>query len=238
VLDVSLLGKARQSGLIEVGVHDLRDFTHDRHRTVDDTPYGGGAGMVMRPEPWGEALDAVLPDDAVLIVPSPAGERFTQAAARELALEPRIVFACGRYEGIDQRVLDLAYRIPGSVRMPDGLARKQILRQAFPDLLRPELLAQPKRGFWLPIRRWMIGPLRPLCEEALGHVKSIETFRPEAIDEVWDRFCLHPDSQVWSSAFMLCVLGCYMRQIRSIVPKATQSSAPTIDLAPMPVHTR
>lgn len=108
VLDVSLLGKARQSGLIEVGVHDLRDFTHDRHRTVDDTPYGGGAGMVMRPEPWGEALDAVLPDDAVLIVPSPAGERFTQAAARELALEPRIVFACGRYEGIDQRVIDHA----------------------------------------------------------------------------------------------------------------------------------
>ena len=139
---------------------------------------------------------------------------------------------------LDQRVLDLAYRIPGSVRMPDGLARKQILRQAFPDLLRPELLAQPKRGFWLPIRRWMIGPLRPMCEEALGHVKSIETFRPEAIDDVWNRFCLHPDSQVWSSAFMLCVLGCYMRQIRSIVPKATQSSSQTIDLAPMPVHTR
>ena len=108
VLDVSLLGKAREKGLIEVGVHDLRDFTHDRHRTVDDTPYGGGAGMVMRPEPWGEALDAVLADDAVLIVPSPAGERFTQAIARELADEPRLVFACGRYEGIDQRVIDHA----------------------------------------------------------------------------------------------------------------------------------
>lgn len=108
VLDVSLLGKAREKGLIEVEVHDLRDFTHDRHRTVDDTPYGGGAGMVMRPEPWGEALDAVLPDDAVLIVPSPAGERFTQAIARELADEPRLVFACGRYEGIDQRVIDHA----------------------------------------------------------------------------------------------------------------------------------
>ena len=108
VLDVSLLGKAREKGLIEVEVHDLRDFTHDRHRTVDDTPYGGGAGMVMRPEPWGEALDSVLPDDAVLIVPSPAGERFTQAIARELADEPRLVFACGRYEGIDQRVIDHA----------------------------------------------------------------------------------------------------------------------------------
>ncbi len=108
VLDVSLLGKAREKGLIDVGVHDLRDFTHDRHRTVDDTPYGGGAGMVMRPEPWGEALDAVLTDDAVLIVPSPAGERFTQAIARELADETRLVFACGRYEGIDQRVIDHA----------------------------------------------------------------------------------------------------------------------------------
>jgi tRNA (guanine37-N1)-methyltransferase len=114
VLDISLLGRARQSGLIELGVHDLRDFTHDRHRTVDDTPYGGGAGMVMRPEPWGEALDSVIDEDApgpdgtgtVLIVPSPAGQPFTQAIARELADAPHLVFACGRYEGIDQRVID------------------------------------------------------------------------------------------------------------------------------------
>jgi tRNA (guanine37-N1)-methyltransferase len=106
---LSLLGKARQSGLIDVVAHDLRDFTHDRHRTVDDTPYGGGAGMVMKPEPWGEALDAIVGDgasDAVLIVPSPAGEPFTQAIARELAAEQHLVFACGRYEGIDQRVVD------------------------------------------------------------------------------------------------------------------------------------
>lgn len=108
VLDVSLLGKARQSGLIEVGIHNLRDFTHDRHRTVDDTPYGGGAGMVMRPEPWGDALDAVVGETSVVIFPSPAGEQFTQATARELAREPRLVFACGRYEGIDQRVIDFA----------------------------------------------------------------------------------------------------------------------------------
>ena len=106
VLDVSLLGKARQSGLIEVDVHNLRDFTHDRHRTVDDTPYGGGAGMVMRPEPWGEALDSVTNETSVVIFPSPAGEVFTQATARELALEPGLVFGCGRYEGIDQRVID------------------------------------------------------------------------------------------------------------------------------------
>jgi tRNA (guanine37-N1)-methyltransferase len=109
VLDISLLGKARQSGIIELGVHDLRDHTHDRHRTVDDTPYGGGAGMVMKPEPWGEALDAVLgdgADDPVVIFPSPAGEVFTQATARELAAERHLVFGCGRYEGIDQRVFD------------------------------------------------------------------------------------------------------------------------------------
>jgi len=109
VLDLSLLGKARASGLIDVTAHDLRDFTHDRHRTVDDTPYGGGAGMVMKPEPWGEALDAIVGDgtsDALLVVPSPAGEPFTQATARELASEAHLVFACGRYEGIDQRVVD------------------------------------------------------------------------------------------------------------------------------------
>ncbi|MGH1548473.1 tRNA (guanosine(37)-N1)-methyltransferase TrmD [Leifsonia poae] len=108
VLDISLLGKARQSGLIELGVHDLRDFTHDRHRTVDDTPYGGGAGMVMKPEPWGEALDGILDggSDPVVIFPSPAGEVFTQATARELAQEQHLVFGCGRYEGIDQRVFD------------------------------------------------------------------------------------------------------------------------------------
>lgn len=114
VLDVSLLGKARRDGLLELGVHDLRSWTHDRHRTVDDTPFGGGAGMVMKPEPWGEALDALLGDapaaddadraDAVLIVPTPAGVPFTQALARELAHERHLLFACGRYEGIDARV--------------------------------------------------------------------------------------------------------------------------------------
>jgi tRNA (guanine37-N1)-methyltransferase len=123
VLDVSLLGRARESGLLELGVHDLRDFTHDRHRTVDDTPYGGGAGMVMKPEPWGEALDAVLdgsplPEeivagdrlegDPMIIFPSPAGELFTQATAHELASERHLVFGCGRYEGIDERVVEYA----------------------------------------------------------------------------------------------------------------------------------
>ena len=110
-LELSLVGKAIEAGLVEVGVHDLRTWTHDRHRTVDDTPYGGGAGMVMRPEPWGEALDALVPADAappVLVIPTPAGEPFTQAVADELAAAPRLLFACGRYEGIDARVAEYA----------------------------------------------------------------------------------------------------------------------------------
>ncbi len=157
-LDVSLLGKARRRGDVDVHVHDLRDWAHDRHRTVDDTPYGGGPGMVMKPEPWGEALDAVLrspssapaaeetpaagraeagpaeaasgeagPDaDATasarggvparsprLVVPTPSGRPFTQELAVEYAAEPWLVFACGRYEGIDARVIDDAReRIP------------------------------------------------------------------------------------------------------------------------------
>lgn len=134
-LDQSLIGRAIADGLLDLRVHDLRDWTHDRHRTVDDTPYGGGAGMVMRPEPWGEALDALLAsyrggdgparsgvdpltaqdpraDDPawhpVLVVPTPAGARFTQAMAGELASAPSLAFACGRYEGIDHRVVEWA----------------------------------------------------------------------------------------------------------------------------------
>jgi tRNA (guanine37-N1)-methyltransferase len=115
-LDLSLLGKARDKGLIQFQAHDLRNWTTDKHKTVDDTPYGGGAGMLMKPEPWGLALDEVLgvsPDtdaiaDATVIFTSPAGEVFNQELAYELAQEERIVFACGRYEGIDQRVVDYA----------------------------------------------------------------------------------------------------------------------------------
>ncbi len=111
-LGLSLPGKAQEGGLLDVRVHDLRDWAHDRHRTVDDTPYGGGAGMVMKPEPWGEALDAVVPPEGAaattLVVPTPAGVPFTQAVAAELAACEHLVFACGRYEGIDQRVVDEA----------------------------------------------------------------------------------------------------------------------------------
>ncbi len=125
VLEVSLLGRARDRGLLDVRVHDLRDWAHDRHRTVDDTPYGGGAGMVMKPEPWGAALDAIAvdtqpgegePDPPVFVFPSPAGELFTQATARELSVRTRLVIGCGRYEGIDERVFVHAATL-GQVRL-------------------------------------------------------------------------------------------------------------------------
>jgi tRNA (guanine37-N1)-methyltransferase len=109
-LDVSLLGKARQRGDVDVRLHDLRGWAHDRHRTVDDTPYGGGPGMVMKPEPWGEALDAIVPAPAQarLVVPTPSGRPFTQELAVAYAAEPWLLFACGRYEGIDARVIEEA----------------------------------------------------------------------------------------------------------------------------------
>ena len=113
-LDLSLVGKAREQGLLDIHVHDLRAHTHDRHRTVDDEPYGGGPGMVMRPEPWGEALDAVLPMhvDPLLVIPTPSGRPFTQSMAGQWAARPGLVIACGRYEGIDARVAeDYAQRI-------------------------------------------------------------------------------------------------------------------------------
>jgi tRNA (guanine37-N1)-methyltransferase len=107
-LQLSLAGKAQSSGLLEITARDLREFTRDKHRSVDDTPYGGGAGMVMMPEPWGEALDALATEEAVIIVPTPSGTPFTQRTAERLSTEGHLLFACGRYEGIDQRVVDHA----------------------------------------------------------------------------------------------------------------------------------
>jgi len=109
-LRAALLGKAIDKGLISVGVHDLRDWTQDVHKAVDDSPYGGGPGMVMKADIWGPALDDVCTDETRLIVPTPAGRPFTQAVAHEYANESHLVFACGRYEGIDQRVVDDAAR--------------------------------------------------------------------------------------------------------------------------------
>ena len=111
-LGQSLLGKAIERRQVQVRVHDLRQWTDDVHRSVDDSPYGGGPGMVMRPEPWGRALDSLAPADTgarpLLVVPTPTGERFSQAIAAELAAESWLLFACGRYEGIDARVLEHA----------------------------------------------------------------------------------------------------------------------------------
>jgi tRNA (guanine37-N1)-methyltransferase len=108
-LNVSLVGKARQRGQLDVRVHDLREWAHDRHNTVDDTPYGGGPGMVMKPEPWGEALDSVLASGEgkpLLVVPTPSGLPFTQELAVELSEQPWLVFTPARYEGIDRRVIE------------------------------------------------------------------------------------------------------------------------------------
>ncbi|WP_046014291.1 tRNA (guanosine(37)-N1)-methyltransferase TrmD [Microbacterium sp. SA39] len=120
-LTLSLLGKARDAGILDMHVHDLRDWTSDRHRTVDDTPYGGGAGMVMKPEPWGLALDELATASAsgespTIIFPSPAGEVFTQATARQLSSRDHLIFGCGRYEGIDERVFEYAADL-GGVRL-------------------------------------------------------------------------------------------------------------------------
>lgn len=107
-MKLSLIGRARELGLIKFEAFDLRDWTHDPHRTIDDSPYGGGPGMVMKPEPWGEAFDYLLPRDGepVVIFTTPAGIPFTQNLAQSLAAEQHIIFACGRYEGIDQRVVE------------------------------------------------------------------------------------------------------------------------------------
>ena len=106
----ALLGKAIERGLISLDVHDLRDWTHDVHRAVDDSPYGGGPGMVMKPQVWGAALDTVCPPEALLVVPTPAGRPFTQTVAESYATQSHLVFACGRYEGIDERVMADAAR--------------------------------------------------------------------------------------------------------------------------------
>ena len=103
-LKLSLIGKAIEDGLINLAVHDLRDYAHDKHKTVDDSPYGGGPGMVMKPEPWGEVLDELVNDETILIIPTPSGKPFSQKLAQEYSSAGHLVFACGRYEGIDARV--------------------------------------------------------------------------------------------------------------------------------------
>jgi tRNA (guanine37-N1)-methyltransferase len=147
----ALLGKAVEAGRLELAVHDLRGWAHDAHRSVDDSPYGGGPGMVMRPDVWGEALDEVLAmgGPARLVIPSPAGVPFTQDSAQRFARAPRLVFACGRYEGIDQRVADdAARRMPveevciGDYVLAGGEAAALVIIEAVVRLL-PGVLGNP-----------------------------------------------------------------------------------------------
>ena len=150
-LRVSLLGKAITDGVVELQVHDLRTWTTDRHRAVDDSPYGGGPGMVMKPDVWGRALDDVAAADScpTLIVPTPAGRRFTQAIADELSGAEHLVFACGRYEGIDQRVItDAASRMPvlelsiGDYVLAGGEVAAMVIIEAVTRLI-PGVLGNP-----------------------------------------------------------------------------------------------
>jgi tRNA (guanine37-N1)-methyltransferase len=145
----SLPGKAIESGIVDLRVHDLRRWTHDVHRSVDDSPYGGGPGMVMKAPVWGEALDEICSEQTLLVVPTPAGRLFSQATAQRWAGESHLVFACGRYEGIDQRVVDdAAKRIRveevsiGDYVLPGGESATLVMIEAVLRLL-PDVLGNP-----------------------------------------------------------------------------------------------
>ena len=145
----SLPGKAIESGLVQLEVHDLRKWTHDVHRSVDDAPYGGGPGMVMRAPVWGEALDEICSQKTLLVVPTPAGTTFTQETAQRWSSEEHLVFACGRYEGIDQRVIeDAARRMRveevsiGDYVLPGGESAALVIIEAVLRLF-PSVLGNP-----------------------------------------------------------------------------------------------
>jgi tRNA (guanine37-N1)-methyltransferase len=145
----SLPGKAIEAGVVQLDVHDLRRWTHDVHRSVDDAPYGGGPGMVMRAPVWGEALDEICSQETLLVVPTPAGTLFTQATAQRWSGEAHLVFACGRYEGIDQRVIEDAGRRMrveevsiGDYVLPGGESAALVIIEAVLRLL-PNVLGNP-----------------------------------------------------------------------------------------------
>ena len=145
----SLPGKAIDAGIVDLAVHDLRRWTHDVHRSVDDSPYGGGPGMVMKAAVWGEALDEICSDETLLIVPTPTGRLFSQADAQRWSTEKHLVFACGRYEGIDQRVVDDAGRRMrveevsiGDYVLPGGESAALVMIEAIVRLL-PDVLGNP-----------------------------------------------------------------------------------------------
>jgi len=145
----SLPGKAIDAGIVDLRVHDLRRWTHDVHRSVDDSPYGGGPGMVMKAPVWGEALDELCTPETLLVVPTPAGRLFTQEKAQSCCSESHLVFACGRYEGIDQRVMDDAARRMrvqevsiGDYVLPGGESAALVMIEAVVRLL-PDVLGNP-----------------------------------------------------------------------------------------------
>jgi tRNA (guanine37-N1)-methyltransferase len=145
----SLPGKAIEAGIVQLGVHDLRRWTHDVHRSVDDSPYGGGPGMVMKAPVWGQALDEICSAETLLVVPTPAGRLFTQDDAQRWTAERHVVFACGRYEGIDQRVIDDAARRMrveevsiGDYVLPGGESAALVMIEAVVRLL-PDVLGNP-----------------------------------------------------------------------------------------------
>ena len=145
----SLPGRAIDAGIIDLVVHELRRWTHDVHRSVDDSPYGGGPGMVMTAPVWGEALDEICSDETLLIVPTPAGRLFCQSDAQRWSTEKHLVFACGRYEGIDQRVVDDAGRRMrveevsiGDYVLPGGESATLVMIEAIVRLL-PDVLGNP-----------------------------------------------------------------------------------------------
>jgi tRNA (guanine37-N1)-methyltransferase len=146
----SLTGKAIESGIVDFAVHDLRRWTHDVHHSVDDAPYGGGPGMVMKAPVWGEALDEVCTSQTLLVVPTPAGRLFTQDLAQRWTGERHLVFACGRYEGIDQRVIDHAagrMRVQevsiGDYVLAGGEAATLVMIEAVVRLL-PDVMGNPQ----------------------------------------------------------------------------------------------
>jgi tRNA (guanine37-N1)-methyltransferase len=146
----SLPGKAIDADIVQFAVHDLRRWTHDVHRSVDDAPYGGGPGMVMKPTVWGEALDEICSEETLLVVPTPAGRLFNQADAQRWSAEKHIVFACGRYEGIDQRVVDDAARrirveevSIGDYVLPGGESAALVMIEAVVRLM-PDVLGNPE----------------------------------------------------------------------------------------------
>lgn len=153
-LSCGLLQKAQEQGVLTVRTHDLRDYTHDRHRSVDDSPYGGGAGMVMKPEPLFEAVDKIRQEDwkgeeGIVILMDPQGEPFRQGMAEELAKQERLAFLCGRYEGVDERVkehlADRQISIGDYVLMGGELPALVVLEavaRLLPGFLNPESTAQ------------------------------------------------------------------------------------------------